>query len=89
VKKRKKIGLALGSGGIRGLAHIGVIKKLIEHNIPIDYIAGSSIGAWIAALPHLSFCIFHSGNSRGREDLFSRVGDILRACRLYVFGNSW
>ncbi len=47
MKKRKKIGLALGSGGIRGLAHIGVIKKLIEHNIPIDYIAGSSIGAWV------------------------------------------
>lgn len=48
-KKRKKIGLVLGSGGIRGLAHIGVIKKLLEHNIPIDYIAGSSIGAWIGA----------------------------------------
>ena len=41
---RKKVGLALGSGGIRGLAHIGVIKKLLEHNIPIDYIDGSSIG---------------------------------------------
>lgn len=46
---RKKIGLALGSGGIRGLAHIGVIKKLLENNIPIDYIAGSSIGAWVGA----------------------------------------
>ena len=48
-KKRKKIGLALGSGGVRGLAHIGVIKKLIEHDIPIDYIVGSSIGAWVGA----------------------------------------
>ncbi len=48
-KQRKKIGLALGSGGIRGFAHIGVIKKLLEHNIPIDYIAGSSIGAWVGA----------------------------------------
>lgn len=47
---RKKIGLALGSGGIRGLAHVGVLKVLIENNIPIDYIAGSSIGAWIGAL---------------------------------------
>jgi len=47
--ERKKVGLVLGSGGIRGLAHIGVIKKLLEHNIPIDYIAGSSIGAWIGA----------------------------------------
>ncbi|MFA5937076.1 MAG: patatin-like phospholipase family protein [Candidatus Paceibacterota bacterium] len=48
-KQRKKVGLALGSGSIRGLAHIGVIKKLLENNIPIDYIAGSSIGAWIGA----------------------------------------
>ncbi len=43
--RRKKIGLALGSGGARGLAHIGVIRALERHNIPIDYIAGSSIGA--------------------------------------------
>jgi len=45
--KRPKIGLALGSGGARGLAHIGVIKVLEENNIPIDYIAGSSIGAMV------------------------------------------
>ena len=42
-----KIGLALGSGGSRGLAHIGVIKALEENNIPIDFIAGSSIGAMV------------------------------------------
>ena len=45
--KRPKIGLALGSGGPRGLAHIGVIKVLKENNIPIDFIAGSSIGAMV------------------------------------------
>jgi NTE family protein len=44
---RPKIGLALGSGGPRGLAHIGVIKILEKNNIPIDFIAGSSIGAMI------------------------------------------
>jgi NTE family protein len=48
-KKRKKVGLALGSGGFRGSAHIAVIKVLKENNIPIDYIAGSSIGAAIGA----------------------------------------
>lgn len=42
-----KIGLALGSGGAKGLAHIGVIKVLEENKVPIDYIAGSSIGALI------------------------------------------
>lgn len=46
---RKKVGLALGSGGVRGLAHIGVLKTLLKHNIPIDYLAGSSIGSWVAA----------------------------------------
>jgi len=46
---RKKVGLALGSGGVRGLAHVGVIKTLLKHDIPIDYIAGCSIGAWVGA----------------------------------------
>ncbi|MFA5420653.1 MAG: patatin-like phospholipase family protein [Patescibacteria group bacterium] len=48
-KKKKKLGLALGSGGFRGSAHIGVIKTLIDNGIEIDYIAGSSIGSLIAA----------------------------------------
>ena len=47
--KKPKIGLALGSGGVKGLAHIGVIKALKANNIPIDYIAGSSIGALVGA----------------------------------------
>jgi len=50
---RKKIGLALGGGGARGLAHIGVIKMLVENGIDIDFIAGTSMGAlvggWYAA----------------------------------------
>jgi len=45
---RPKVGLALGSGGARGFAHLGVIKTLVEHNIPIDYIAGSSMGSLVA-----------------------------------------
>ncbi|MBU8907131.1 patatin-like phospholipase family protein [Desertibacillus haloalkaliphilus] len=47
---RPKIGLALGSGGVRGFAHIGVIKALADAKIPIDYIAGSSMGALIGSL---------------------------------------
>jgi len=46
--KRKKIGLALGSGSTRGFAHIGVLKVLIEEGIPIDYLVGSSAGAIVA-----------------------------------------
>lgn len=45
---RKKVGLVLGSGSSRGLAHIGVIKVLEKHNIPIDYIVGASFGGIIA-----------------------------------------
>jgi len=45
--KRRKVGLALGSGGWRGLAHLGVIKVLEEEGITIDYVAGSSAGALV------------------------------------------
>ncbi|MFT4416105.1 patatin-like phospholipase family protein [Fredinandcohnia humi] len=43
------IGLALGSGGARGFAHLGVIKVLKEENIPINFISGSSMGALVAS----------------------------------------
>lgn len=42
-----KIGLALGSGAARGIAHIGVLKVLQQENISVDYIAGSSMGSII------------------------------------------
>lgn len=47
---KNTIGLALGSGAARGLAHIGVLKVLEEAAIPISCIAGTSIGAFIGAL---------------------------------------
>jgi NTE family protein len=47
---RKKIGLALGGGSVRGLAHIGVLKELEKAGIKVDYIAGTSIGAAIGAI---------------------------------------
>jgi NTE family protein len=47
---RPKIGLALGGGGARGLAHIGVIRALEELHIPIDYVAGTSMGSVIGGL---------------------------------------
>ena len=47
---RPKIGLVLGGGGAKGAAHIGVLKVLEEQKIPVDYIAGTSMGAIVAAL---------------------------------------
>lgn len=53
----RQIGLALGGGGARGLAHLGVLKVLEENSIPINYIAGTSMGAVIGAMyaqfPHV------------------------------------
>lgn len=50
MKSRKSVGLVLGSGASRGWAHIGVIRALEEANISIDYIAGSSVGAYVGAI---------------------------------------
>jgi len=48
--KKIKIGLALGSGGARGLAHIGVLRALEEQKIPVDLIVGTSMGAIIGGI---------------------------------------
>ena len=45
-----KIGLALGGGGAKGIAHIGVLKALEEANVKIDYLAGTSVGAMVASM---------------------------------------
>ena len=47
--ERPKVGVALGGGFARGIAHIGVLKVLEENEVPIDFIAGTSVGALIAA----------------------------------------
>lgn len=49
MKKKSKIGLALGSGAARGWAHIGVIQRLQQLGIEPDIICGSSIGALVGA----------------------------------------
>ncbi len=47
---RKKVGLALGGGGAKGFAHIGVLKELERNSIKVDFISGVSVGAVIAAM---------------------------------------
>ncbi len=46
----KSVGLVLGGGGARGIAHIGIIRAMQEAGIPIDIVGGTSIGAFIGAL---------------------------------------
>jgi NTE family protein len=49
-EERPKIGLVLSGGGARGAAHVGVLKILEELRIPIDYVAGTSMGAIVGGL---------------------------------------
>lgn len=46
----QSVGLVLSGGGAKGIAHIGVIQALEDNNIPIDYIAGTSMGAIVGGL---------------------------------------
>jgi NTE family protein len=50
VKTRLKIGVALEGGGALGIAHMGVLKWFEEHHIPIDYLAGTSMGGLVGGL---------------------------------------
>jgi len=63
----KKIGLALGGGGAKGLAHIGVIKALEAAGINIDYIAGTSMGALVGGF------YAATGDIRALEDFIIHV----------------
>ena len=63
---RKKIGLALSGGAARGFAHLGVLKVLVEHDIPIDFISGTSAGSFAGAA-------FASGMSIEEIMAFSRL----------------
>ena len=53
--ERKKVGLVLSGGGAKGVAHIGVLKVLEEAGIPIDYIAGTSMGAIVGGMYAIGF----------------------------------
>ena len=46
----QSVGLVLSGGGAKGITHIGIIQALEENGVPIDYVAGTSIGAIIGSL---------------------------------------
>ncbi|KAJ7292813.1 hypothetical protein C8J57DRAFT_1444263 [Mycena rebaudengoi] len=72
----QSIGLVLGGGGARGMAHLGLIRALEENGIPIDHIGGTSIGAFIGGLYAREGDIL---SSSGRAKQFSsRMGNIWR-----------
>ncbi|EIW87141.1 patatin-domain-containing protein [Coniophora puteana RWD-64-598 SS2] len=72
----KSIGVVLGGGGARGLSHLGLIRALEEHDIPIDYIGGTSIGSFIGGL-YARECDIIMSTSRARQ-FSSRMGNVWR-----------
>ncbi|MBW2066154.1 MAG: patatin-like phospholipase family protein [Deltaproteobacteria bacterium] len=85
--KRKRIGLALGGGGARGLAHIGVLRVLEREAVPIDLIVGTSVGALVGgayacglspdelekkAYEYLNSSEFQSSAMKGLETAYDR-----------------
>ena len=52
---RKKVAIVLSGGGAKGVAHIGALKVIEELGIPIDYVAGTSIGAIVGGLYSIGY----------------------------------
>ncbi|MFM9984419.1 MAG: patatin-like phospholipase family protein, partial [Flavobacteriales bacterium] len=67
----QKVGVVLSGGGATAVAHIGFLKALEEHDIPVDYITGTSMGAVIAAM-------YASGYSVAEIDSISRTEEFLQ-----------
>ena len=76
-KERPRVGLALAGGFARGIAHIGVLRVLREAEIPIDCVAGTSVGALIGA----GYC---AGASLEEME---KIGDL--ACRQILDQIEW
>ncbi|TVR94906.1 MAG: hypothetical protein EA428_00015 [Spirochaetaceae bacterium] len=51
----RSVGLALGGGGARGIAHVGVMRALAERGVPVDKVSGTSMGAVVGALHGAGF----------------------------------
>ncbi len=72
--RRLKLGIALGGGFARGLAHIGVLKVLEQEMIPVDLIAGTSVGAIIGAC----YCAGMSADELEEVARMARFSDFAR-----------
>ena len=72
---RPQVGIALGAGGLKGAAHVGVLQFLTEKNFPIDIIGGCSAGSVIAMLYGLGW----------RPDQMGNFADKLERCRPFDF----
>lgn len=74
-QERKKVGVVLGGGGAKGMAHIGVLKVLEEAGVPIDYIAGTSMGAIVGGLYAIGYNAAEIDSMVRRQDWAMLLSD--------------
>jgi NTE family protein len=67
--RRPTVGVALSGGGVRGFAHLGILRVLEEENVPVDLLAGTSMGGLVAGL-------YAAGVSLDRLDAFARTAGL-------------
>ncbi len=72
--RRPRVGVALGGGFARGIAHLGVLKVLEEEHIPVDYLAGTSAGAMLA-IAYASGHPIHEIVAQARATRFKDFGN--------------
>ena len=72
---RAKVGVVLGGGGAKGAAHIGVLKYLEEMGIPVDYVAGTSMGSIIGGLYALGYSPDEMAKLIGEMDWSEYIGN--------------
>ena len=80
--KRPRVGLVLEGGGARGFAHVGVLKVLEENRVPIDYVAGTSMGAIVGAA-------YASGVSLEEMEELEEYGYLVDELRTYDNAAFW
>lgn len=80
--ERKRVGLVLGGGGAKGAAHIGVLKVLEEAGIPIDYIAGTSMGAIVGGLYAVGYSANEIDSLVNRQDWNLLLSDRVKRSNL-------
>ncbi len=79
------VGLVLSGGGAKGIAHIGIIKALEENRVPIDYVAGTSMGAIVGALYSMGYTADDNNYLYLSEHINNKTHSIVDKRYLYYF----
>ncbi len=82
---RPRVGLVLGGGGAKGAAEVGVLKVLEELNVPIDYIAGTSIGAIVGGLYACGYNSTQLDSLFRSQEWLSLIGNRNKDLRTNIF----